>query len=132
MAQHFGVPIAVITGDQYVGPQAQPFCPGITAIQVKESVSRFSALNQHPITACELIRDGVRSALLALPGLPEMKLPATVEIRFLSPDMAEQATWIRGVRRVDSVTVELTEDEPLALYRSFITIVYLTRSLVET
>lgn len=26
VAQHFRVPIAVITGDQYVGPEAAPFC----------------------------------------------------------------------------------------------------------
>src|SRR6266516_606435 len=29
VAQHFGVPAAVITGDQYVGPEAAPFCPGV-------------------------------------------------------------------------------------------------------
>jgi hypothetical protein len=29
------------------------------------------------------------------------------------------------------VTVELSEAEPLAAYQSFITLVYLTRSLVE-
>src|SRR3954471_13647152 len=65
VAQHFGVPVAVITGDQYVGPEAAPFCPGITAIQVKTSISRFAALNQHPVTARHLIRDGVRAALTA-------------------------------------------------------------------
>jgi len=134
VAQHFGVPIAVVTGDQYVGPEAAPFCPGITAIRVKESISRYAALNQHPAAARDLIRDGVRAALADLARLtpPEIAMPATIEIRFMSPDMAEQATWIRGVRRVDTVTVELIGDEPLGLYQSFIAIVYLTRSLVET
>jgi D-amino peptidase len=131
VAQHFGVPIAVITGDQYVGPEAAPFCPGIAAIPVKQSISRFSALNQHPETARRLIHDGVRDALASLGQPPSLPMPSVVEIRFLSPDMASQATWIRGVRRLDSVTVELTGDEPLDLYRAFIAIVYLTRSLVE-
>jgi D-amino peptidase len=134
VAQHFGVPVAVITGDQYVGPEAEPFCPGIRAIEVKESLSRYSALNQHPQTAWELIFDGVRDALAEVSDLapPAIELPATLEIRFTSPDMAEQATWVRGVTRVDSVSVALTDDDPLRLFREFITLVYLTRSLVDT
>jgi D-amino peptidase len=134
VAQHFGVPIAVITGDQHVGPEAAPFCPGVHAIQVKESISRYSALNQHPQTAHELIFDGVRDALAGLPDLapPAIAMPATIEIRFSSPDMAEQATWVRGVSRIDSVSVALTDDDPLRLFRGFITLVYLTRSLVDT
>jgi D-amino peptidase len=132
VAQHFGVPVAAVTGDQYVGPEADPFCPGIAAIQVKESISRFSAVNQHPEVARQLIHDGVRDALRSLGTPPDLAMPASIEIRFMSPDMAGQATWIRGVRRLDSVTVELTGDDPLKLYQNFIAIVYLTRSLVES
>ena len=134
VAQHFGVPVAVITGDQYVGPQAAPFCPGIASVEVKRSISRYAAQHSHPAVARELVRDGVRAALsgnatLAPPALP---MPATIEVRFSSPDMAEQATWVRGVSRLDEVTVALTDDDPLRLHRAFITLVYLTRSLVES
>jgi D-amino peptidase len=134
VAQHFGVPVAVITGDQHVGPEALPFCPGIAVVQVKESISRLSARHEHPLTARELIRDGVRDALAGLDALtpPAIPMPTTIEVRFTSPDMAEQATWIRDVERLDPVTVELTCDDPLRLYQAFITLVYLTRSLVET
>jgi len=133
VAQHFGVPIAVITGDQHVGPEAEPFCPGVTAVGVKESIGRYAALHQHPEAAREMIHDGVRAALSGLDALtpPKLVMPATIEVRFVSPDMAEQATWIRGVSRLDSVTIELTDSDPLRLYQSFITLVYLTRSLVE-
>jgi D-amino peptidase len=61
-----------------------------------------------------------------------LSLPATIEVDFLSPDMAEQSSWVRGVSRVDSRTVSLRDDDPLRLFRTFITLVYLTRSLVET
>jgi D-amino peptidase len=134
VAQHFGVPVAVITGDQYVGPEAAPFCPGVTAIRVKESVSRYAAQHLHPEVARERIRDGVGQALSTLDGLtpPEIGMPATLEIDLLSPDMAEQATWLRGVVRRGSRTVALTGTEPLELFQAFITLVYLTRSLVET
>jgi D-amino peptidase len=61
-----------------------------------------------------------------------LSLPATIEVDFLSPDMAEQSCWVRGVSRVDSRTVSFSDDDPLRLFRTFITLVYLTRSLVET
>jgi D-amino peptidase len=133
VAQHFGVPIAVITGDQYVGQEAAPFCPGLTAIEVKRSISRYAAQHRHPITARELIRDGVHTALSAVDDLrpPGIEMPATIEVRLLSPDMAEQATWLRGVQRLDSTTIALTDDAPLRLFQTFIALVYLTRSMVE-
>jgi D-amino peptidase len=135
VARHHGVPVAVITGDQYVGPEAAAFCPGLTVVQVKESVSRYAAEHLHPEVARDRIRDGVCVALdpaRGLPATPTISLPATLEVELLSPDMAEQATWIRGVRRLDSRTVSLTDDDPLSLYRTFMTLVFLTRSLVET
>jgi D-amino peptidase len=134
VAQHYGVPVAAISGDQYVGPQAAPFCPGITAIEVKESVSRYAARHLHPLSAQDAIRDGVAAALSRLAALspPAVGMPATIEVELANPDMAEQATWLRGVSRLDSRTVALTDDEPLQLFRAFITLVFLTRSLVET
>jgi D-amino peptidase len=132
VAQHHGVPVAVITGDQYVGPEVTPFCPGIETIEVKRSVSRYAAEHLHPDSARERIRDGVASALRAGPSTPAISLPATVEVELVSPDMAEQATWIHGVTRLDGRTVSLTDDDPLRLFRTFMTLVFLTRSLVET
>ena len=129
VAQHHGVPVAVITGDQYVGPEVAPFCPGIETIEVKRSVSRYAAEHLHPATARERIRDGVASALRGRsPPPPRISLPATVEVELLSPDMAEQATWIHGVTRLDGRTVSFTDDDPLRLFRTFMTLVFLTRS----
>lgn len=50
---------------------------------------------------------------------------------FLTADMAEMATWIRGVEHVDARTVSVTDDDPLRLYRTFVTAVILTRSIAE-
>jgi D-amino peptidase len=133
VAQHFRVPVAVITGDQYVGPEAAPFCPGVRHVPVKESISRYAARNLHPHEARERIRVGVHDALSALDtvGPPRIVLPATLDVDLASPDMAEQATWLRGVERTDSRTVTVTDDDPLRLFGTFVTLVYLTRSLVD-
>jgi D-amino peptidase len=131
VAQHLGVPVAVITGDQYVGPEVVRFCPEITAIEVKTSVSRFAASHLHPLTARERIETGIAEALRRTTNPPQIELPCTVDVEFRSPDMAEQATWIRGVTRVDSRVVRFTDHDPRRAYQTFMTLVYLTRSLVE-
>ena len=133
VAQHHGVPVAVITGDQYVGPEAAPFCPGIQVIEVKTSITRYAAEHLHPHLARQRIREGVAAGLSEVTATPPaIGLPATLEIQLLSPDMADQATWLRGVERVTSTSVRCRDDDPLRLYRTFMTLVFLTRSLVET
>lgn len=122
VAQHFGVPVVAITGDQYVGPEVEPFIPGIRRIQVKESISRYAAAHLHPLDARERIADGVRASI---------ESPARIEVDFLSSDMADQATWIRGVTLEGPRTVSVTDDEPLRLFQAFITLVFLTRSTAE-
>jgi D-amino peptidase len=132
VAQHVGVPVAVITGDQHVGPEAAPFCPDLEVVEVKTSVSRYAAQSLHPDVARARIRDGVSAALRRDLSPPAIAMPATLEVELLYPDMAEQATWLRGVERVTSRTVRFSDDDPLRLFRTFLTLVFLTRSLVET
>jgi D-amino peptidase len=134
VAQHHGVPVAVVTGDQYVGPEAAPFCPGIRAAVVKQSVSRSAANNLHPERARALIAEQVTAALRELDTLspPSIELPVTIEVDLASPDMAEQASWIRSVRRTGPNTVRFADDDPLRAFRTFMTVVFLTRSLVES
>ncbi|BCJ30822.1 M55 family metallopeptidase [Actinocatenispora sera] len=134
VAQHHGVPVAVVTGDQYVGPEAAPFCPGIRSAVVKESVSRWAANNLHPERARALIAEQVTAALRELGTLaaPGIELPVTIEVDLATPDMAEQASWIRSVRRTGGNTVRFTDDDPLRAFRTFMTVVFLTRSLVES
>ena len=100
---------------------------------VKRSITRFAAENLHPDRACQLIRDGAARALARATAIspPAIKLPATLDVTFLTADMAEMATWIRGVERADVRVVTITDDEPLRLYRTFVTIISLTRWIVE-
>ena len=131
VAQHLRVPVAVITGDQYVGPEVAPFCPGIATIEVKRSISRYAAEHLHPAPPASGSATESPRPCAPISSPPRIALPATVEVELLSPDMAEQATWIRGVARPDSRTVSFTDDDPLRLFRTFMTLVFLTRSLVE-
>jgi D-amino peptidase len=57
VAGHFGVPIALVSGDQVTKEETLPFGPDAEYAVVKESVTRFSALNLHPEVARDLIRE---------------------------------------------------------------------------
>jgi D-amino peptidase len=128
-----GVPVVLITGDATTAREAEPFFPGIEAVVVKESHTRFSATSLHPEVACERIRAGAGRAVERLGSfpLPAVTLPATLRVRFRNADLAEVATWLGGVRRADDTSVEMTDDDPLRLFRTFVTAVLLTRSLPE-
>lgn len=133
VALHHGVPVALITGDEATADEARTFSPAIEAVVVKRSVTRFAAESLHPRQACELIRVGARTALERLPeiGPPQITLPAQLEITFLVADMAAAATAIRGVERISDRAIVTTGQDPLELYRTFVTIVALTRGLGE-
>ena len=127
------VPIVLITGDRTTGEEAEPFCPGIEKVVVKESVSRFAASSLHPERARELIFEGAQRALQRLDSFapPAIELPATLKVRYRNGDLAEMATWLRGVERVDEKTVTMTDEDPLRLYQTFIISVLLTRGIAE-
>jgi D-amino peptidase len=132
VALHHGVPVLLITGDEATAQEARPFMPELEAVVVKRSITRGAAESLHPERACALIREGARVAMgrAGRAAPPSIDLPATLQITFLTADMAEMATWIREVERADARTVTVTGSEPLALYRTFTTIVALTRSIV--
>ncbi len=69
----------------------------------RKSFTRFGATNLHPELAREKIAAGARHAVerAASTGLqpPAITLPATLDIHLQTADMAEVASWVRGVER---------------------------------
>ncbi len=133
VAAHFNVPIIFVSGDAATAQEAEYIAPHAEKVVVKQSIGRFAASHLHPEVARELLRAGAVRAVrnLATMQPPQFKLPVTLEITFLVADMAEMALWIRGVERVSSRTVRVVGEDLLNLYRTFVTIVTLTRSLVD-
>jgi D-amino peptidase len=133
VALHHRVPVVLLTGDEATAAEARTFLPQVETVVVKRSITRFAAESVHPRRACTLIAEGAARALANLGAvpLPAIELPATLGITFLTADMAEMATWIRGVQRTTARAVTVSDDDPLRLYRTFVTIVQLTRAIVD-
>ena len=142
-------PVGLITGDQQTIAEADPFLPDAERVVVKESFTRFGAANLHPEVARELIADGARRAVervAAEPSevweiaasssgspesevlrLPAISRPTTLEVHTQTADMAEVASWVRGVERTGVRTVSISDQDPLAMFRSFVGVTYITR-----
>ncbi len=133
VAQAYGVPMVLVTGDETTEVETRMWSPGIYAAVVKKSITRFAADSMHPKQACELIFEKAKASIEALANIsvPAIKLPATIEITFHNNDFADIATWLPGTVKTGVKTVTITDADPLALFRRFITTVILTRSIVE-
>src|SRR5262249_51729711 len=107
--------------------------PQAEKVVVKQSLGRFAASNLHPSVACELLQSAAARAVSNIRAMqpPCFDLPVSLEITFLVADMAEMALWIRGVERVAARKVRVIGGNLLDLYRTFVTIVTLTRALVD-
>jgi D-amino peptidase len=133
VAAHYKVPIIFISGDEVTIQEAQTIAPNAEKVIVKKSLGRFAAANIHPTLACEMLQ---RGAFLAVRKVKEMSppvftRPVSLDVTFLVADMAEMALWIQGVERVGPRTITIQCEDLLELYRTFVTIVTLTRSLVD-
>ena len=58
---------------------------------------------------------------------PDLALPARLDVEMQTADMAEVAAWVRGAERSGTRSVRIESDDPLALYRSFVGVTYITR-----
>jgi len=133
VALHYGVRIALISGDQHAISQTKPIAPDAEMIVVKHSLSRLAAVNMHPAAARRLIRAGALRALqrLAQIGLPSVNPPYNLHVHLRNADLAEVATHIRGVERTDTLEVMIEGKDPLAIHRSFLAMVQITRGLAQ-
>jgi D-amino peptidase len=124
-----GVPIALITGDQVALAEAEPFAPGAEAVLVKESITRFAALQLHPEQAREKIYAGAETAVRRAGALtpPDITRPARLDVEMQTADMAQVASWVKGVERGGTRSVRIEDDDPLAVHRSFVGGTYITR-----
>jgi D-amino peptidase len=98
---------------------------------VKESISRFAARSLHPDVARRAISEGAATAMRSVRAggiaAPAFDRPIRLEVDFLTADMADMATWIRGVERSGPRSTVIETADALAAFRAFIATVYLTR-----
>jgi D-amino peptidase len=131
VAEHFGVPIAFVSGDSVTWEETEKFALDAEHVVTKDSITRFSARNLHPAESCRLIREGAERAVrrLADGGMrtPGVARPATLDLELQTGDMAEVATWARGAERTGERSVRISGEDLLQVFTSFVAVTYITR-----
>jgi D-amino peptidase len=124
-----GAPVALITGDQQTITEGNPFFKDAERVVVKQSITRFAASALHPLDAREAITDAAMAATqrAASIPMPDVTLPARLDVHTQTADMAQVASWVKGVERTGTRTVRVESEDPLAVFRSFVGITYITR-----
>ncbi len=133
VAAHYGVPVVLVTGDRCACEETQALVPGVHKAVVKEHVSRLAAHSMHPDRACALIRDRAQAAVeTAGQAQPPPLDPGVLEVSVRTTDIAEAASWVRGVDRTGPRELRIHGPDRLATYRAFCAAILMTRSVADT
>ena len=132
VAAHYGVPVVLVTGDRCACEETAELIPGVHQAVVKEHVSRLAADSMHPDQACELIQERAQAAMkAAATAQPPPIDPGVLEVSVRTTDIAEAASWVRGVDQTGPRQLRIHGPDRLATYRAFCAAILLTRTIAE-
>jgi D-amino peptidase len=126
LAGWHGVPSVFISGDAAVAEEARSFVPEVKAAVVKWAVGRHAARCLHPNRARALIRKTVAEALASVEAFEPywVKEPVEVRLRFNREQMADLASFLPYLERLDGKTVRGVFDDYPTAFRGLRAAIY--------
>jgi D-amino peptidase len=119
---HFGVPVLLVTGDRAVCREGKELLgDGLTTVEVKEGLGRFSARMQTPQRARELIEEGARKALSDISAVApyDPGRPCEIAIEFTTPDRLQEYANRKGVEVTGPLSIVIRGDGWWSAWSSF-------------
>jgi len=94
---------------------------GLTTVEVKQGLGRFSARMKTPREARELIAEGARNALSDLTAVPpyDPGRPAEIAIDFTTPDRLQEFANRKGVEVTGASSLVVRGDDWWSAWSSF-------------
>lgn len=110
IAGHFGVPVALISGDADAVAELKALVPSVEVAVVKRAISFHAAAVIPPEASQALIRTHARAAMGRLRELTPYvaRTPVQLELTYKNYTPAEMMTYMPGVERVDAHTIRFT------------------------
>jgi D-amino peptidase len=107
LAAHYGVPVALVTGDDTVAEEASDVAPGVHSVVVKRALGNRAAALVHPDEVCDRIERAVPEALAARADVRPLRFdgPVRLEVDVLRARMTEQALLVPGMELKDGCTL---------------------------
>ena len=122
VAGHYGVPLALVTGDEATIERSEALLPPHVGVAVKKGMTRFAADSLHPEEARERVRAGAREAVERRGEFAPLRFdgPVVVEQTLYFSQQADMVMMIPTMERVDGRTVRYESPTALDAYRTFI------------
>jgi D-amino peptidase len=121
VCSHYGIPVALVTGDLAACREAEVFLGRVVTVPVKSGRSQFSAILEHPSKTRREICLGAKEAarLLAKGELepPSFELPYCLEITFHKTSQCDAAAVMPSSERKGARTVSFTGNNFLDMRR---------------
>jgi D-amino peptidase len=119
LAGWYGVPVALVTGDDVVCEEARDLLGDVEVVEVKQAIDKYSAASVHPAVARQLIHQGTVRALSRLGELQPYRVesPTTLRVSWNSTSTAALCEDVPGLKRVGSRDVEYSSSNVPELYR---------------
>jgi D-amino peptidase len=119
IAGHYGVPVAMISGDDAIVKEAQALLGPIAGAVVKWNYGFHSARTLTPAAACDVIRDAARRAIAEPRGRKPfvVSAPVTLDLRFKNYRPAEVLAYLPIVERTDAHAIRFRGKDVLEVTR---------------
>jgi D-amino peptidase len=119
----YGVPVALVTGDDQVCADAERRFPGVVTAPVKRAIDRYVARSLSPEKARALIRTRAQEAVAAVrEGRVQpytVQTPVTIEVDFKNTASAHMTPLIPGVERTGPRSISITADDYVTAFKTF-------------
>jgi D-amino peptidase len=119
---HWGCPVLLVTGDRATCREATALLgDGLTTVEVKVGIGRFSARSLPALKAREVIEAGAKQALKDLKAVQpyEPGKPCEIEVTFTTPDRLVEYRNRKNVEQTGPLTLVARGDDWWAAWSSF-------------
>jgi D-amino peptidase len=119
LAGHFGVPVALVTGDQLATAEARELLGNIETVTVKIAVGRNAANCLPPAKTAPIIKQAAQKALERKHTPLVVPAPITLGVEFWRSVQAERAELVPGAKRTGPRSIEWVGQDMAAVYRTW-------------
>jgi D-amino peptidase len=132
VADEYGVPIVLVTGDDRTCADAAVYAKGVPTVAVKDCVSRYAAICRPPEVTAEAIRAAAAEGMkLAGRTVAVQAGEFRIEVEVDAAQLAQSAAIVPGVRRIGERTVAYESLSAWDMIRCFKVVCTMISSAME-
>ena len=127
LAGHFGVPVALVSGDRTTLAEAERTVPWAVRVETKRSLSYYAAECLSPQRVREALREAGAEAVRQRERMELFQLagPITLEIDTMTTSQADALDGLAGFSRRAARTIAFRAADMLCVYRALVATIHL-------